>query len=66
MIKKVLENYSLSGHPINFCKVKWQLTDKKNNPLQFILHQTRHKKKKITQIIIDMAKYFFLNVSTLF
>ena len=42
MTKKSLANYSLSGHPIKFCKVKWQ----KLNPLQFILHQTHQKSKK--------------------
>ena len=30
MTKKTLVNYSLSRHPIKFCKVKWQLTYKKN------------------------------------
>ena len=29
MIKKTLASYSLSGHPIKFCKVMWQLTYKK-------------------------------------
>ena len=28
MAKKTLANYSLSGHPIKFCNVKWQLTYK--------------------------------------
>ena len=29
MTKKTLANYSLSGHPVKFCKVKWQLSYKK-------------------------------------
>ena len=42
MIKKT---YSLSGYPIKFCKVKLQLTSKKINPLQFIIHQPPQKNK---------------------
>ena len=41
-----MDNYLLSGHPIKFCKVKLQLTYKKFNPLQFVLHQTHHHQKK--------------------
>ena len=29
MTKKTLAKYSLSGHHIKVCKVKWQLTHKK-------------------------------------
>ena len=46
MTEKTSANYSLSGHPIKFCKIKWQLTYKKLNPLHFILHQTHRKNNK--------------------
>ena len=60
-----MDNYSLSSHPIKFCNVKRrQLTYKKKKFTLFFIRLIR--RRKITQIIIDIPNYFYLNAFTLF
>ena len=62
MTKKTLANYSLPGHPVKFCKVKWQLTYKKLNPFQFVVYQTRQKhKKNLSQICLTTFLSIYLH-----
>ena len=57
----LIDNYPFSGHPIEFCKVKWQLNYKKTESTPIYSPSDSEEEK-----FIDMSNYFFLNIFTSF